>query len=100
MLSSLKKKGVLFYLKVLQVTRKSLIGAILVFSILQIMLFGFLGSLVAGIFLLPEPLEIKIWILLVTCLGLFLIPLILLTYFLSERVWYKASGADEMMDQN
>ena len=97
--SDIKKKGLLFYLKILQTARKSLIGAIFIFSILQLMIFGLVGALIAGIFLLPQDLEMKIWILFFTGLGFFLVPLFLLIYILSEKVWLKASHAEELINQ-
>lgn len=98
MYADMKKKGLIVYLNVLQITRKSVTGAIFIFAFLQLMVFGFLGLIVTSVFLLPQDLDIKLRILFYTCLGLFIIPFFLLIYILSEKVWYKASRAHEMID--
>ena len=69
----------------------------LVFSILQMMIIGFIGTIIAGIFLLPQDFESKVWILFFVFIGLFIIPFAVLIYALSEKIWYKASGADELL---
>jgi hypothetical protein len=93
----IQKKGVLFYLKSLQVIRKTLAGSIFVFLFLQTMVIGFIGSLVVGIFLLPEDLNTKLWVLLGVFSAFFILPMICLIYIFSEKVWYRLSGAEQMM---
>jgi hypothetical protein len=100
-LQRVKQKGLLVYLKTLQVLRKSLALSLLVFFTLQLMLVGFVGSLTIGIWLIPTTPETKLWILLATFGTLFLIPALILTYILSEKFWFKASGAQKIIkDQN
>ncbi len=96
-LKGVQQKGLLIYLNALQVARKSTIGAVFIISVLQIMVWGLCGSIGAGVFLLPYDLETKIWLLFGISLGLFLIPALILIYVLSEKVWYKASGAEKIV---
>ena len=93
-----KKQGVLLYLKALQVARKSLLAAFILYFMLQLMVFGFIGAAVSGVWLLPlENSETRLWILLSFFLFLFLIPLIILIISFSEKMWLKASGADKLL---
>jgi hypothetical protein len=94
---SIQKKGLLIYLKSLQVFRKTLAGSVLLFLFLQLMLVGFVGSLVAAIFLLPQDMETKLWILLGVFFTLFILPLISLLIVFSEKFWFRASGAEKMV---
>ncbi len=97
-LTKAKQQGVLLYLKTLQVARRSLLAVILIFVAFQLMLFGFLGSVVSGIWLLPlEDLSLRIWILFGFFLCLFLIPFIILLYAFSEKTWMRISGADDLV---
>jgi len=96
-LKSFQSKGILVYLNALQITRKSTIGAVFIISALQLIVWGICGSIGAGVFLLPYDLETKIWILFCISLGLFFIPALILIYVLSEKVWYKASGAEKVV---
>lgn len=96
-----KKKALLIYLKTLQATRRSFIAAIAVFCILQLMVFGFLGTVITAVWLLPlEDVNTKLYILLGFFGFLFLIPLIGLCIFLSERVWFRASGAEQLLKES
>lgn len=93
-----KKKAILIYLKMLQATRRSIIIALLAFFTLQLMIFGFLGMVITGVWLLPlEDVNAKLYILLGFFGVLFLVPLIGLSIFLSERFWFRLSGAEQML---
>lgn len=94
---SMRKKGVLMYLRALQVLRASLAGSIALFFFLQLMLVGFVGAIVVGVFLIPQDLEVRLWILLGIFGVLFLLPLCILLYAFSEKVWYRMSGAEKMV---
>lgn len=93
----LRKKGVLVYLRTLQALRKGLAGSIFLFLFLQLMLFGFIGTIVIGVFLLPQETETKLWILFGVFGAFFALPFISLLVLFSERVWYKLSGAEQMV---
>jgi len=95
----IKIEGVRFYLKALRATRLSVIGFVMVLFTLQLMAFGFALMLGAGIYLSPLPEETKLWIAFGVGSTLFVVPFVLLAIFLSERLWYEASGARKMVDE-
>lgn len=98
-MKSLRKKGLLIYLKFLQILRKSLLLAAVIFFALQMMLFGFMGALVSGIWLLPfESTEAKLTVLFVLFSLMFLVPFSCLFFLFSERLWYKVSGAEQLIN--
>lgn len=93
-----KTKALLIYLKTIQATRRSLIVALLAFFALQLMIFGFLGSVIVGVWLLPiTDLSTKLIILFGFFSCIFLIPALALCFFLSERFWFRHSGAEQML---
>ncbi|MBK9322849.1 MAG: hypothetical protein IPM97_07895 [Bdellovibrionaceae bacterium] len=94
-----KKRGFLLYLKALQVARKSLAGALLVYTMLQFLVIGFFGAVTAAIFLLPHDLETKLFLIFFICLGVFIVTLIGFLYAMSEKVWYKAAQVEEILEQ-
>jgi len=94
---SIRKKAVLAYLRALQITRASLAGFIALFLFLQLMLVGFIGSVVVGVFLIPQDLEVRLWILFAVFSLFFLVPLAALLFAFSEKVWYRHSGAEKMV---
>lgn len=97
--NSVRKRGVLLYLRLVQVVRRSLLAAILIFVTLQLMVFGLVGSIIAGVFLLPHDFETRLWILFGVFGAFFLIPLIGLLIVFSEKTWYKLSGAEKMVSE-
>ncbi|MES3037064.1 MAG: hypothetical protein V4736_04080 [Bdellovibrionota bacterium] len=94
----LKKKGILVYLKTLQVVRKSLLTFVAIFFLLQLMVLGFAGVIVTGAMLSPLELETKLWILFGASGALFLIPLVFLMILLSDKFWFHASGAKNLLN--
>ena len=98
--SKARQKGILVYLKTLQTVRKSMALFLLAFAFFQLMILGFVGVVVAGIFLYPEELQWKLWVLLTVSGCLFIGPLVFLFFLFSERVWYQVSGAEKMMSDN
>ncbi len=94
-----KAKGIAVYLKALQGARRSLIFVAAVIVTLQLLLVGLFMALGAAVYLLPWSLEAKAYLVLGVGAALFLLPLGFLFYALSERVWYKASGAEEMVEK-
>ena len=95
--SKLKIKGLKIYLKILQGARLSVIGIVAILFTLQLMALGLVLTLGAGVYLLPLPDETKIWIVFGVGSIFFLLPLVLLSIFLSERLWYQASGASDLV---
>ena len=93
-----KRKAVLVYLKTLQAVRRSIIAAICVFFALQFMVFAFFGAVITGIWLLPvSDTSTKLCILLGFFGLLFILSTIGLCVFLSERHWFKLSGAEQLL---
>jgi hypothetical protein len=95
-----KAQGVLIYLKTLQVARLSLLGVLVVFALVQLILLGFIGALITGVWLLPQDPQMKLEILFGVFFVLFLVPLALLIFAFSEKIWYNLSGAEEMVEKN
>lgn len=95
-----KKTGLLTYLKILQVTRKSLILAVFLFFFLQMMFFGFIGLVVTGVWLWPtDDLHLKLWVLFGVFSFLFLVPALGLFFIFSDRMWFRLSGAKKMLEE-
>lgn len=98
MVTEAKRHGVIAYLKLLQGSRYALIGLLVVGFVLQLMILSFIGVLVTGVWLLELETQTKLFVLFGVFASLFFIPAALLAYVLSERVWYKASGAEKVVD--
>jgi CBS domain containing-hemolysin-like protein len=95
--NQLRQRAVLIYLKTLQVTRQSLLIAIALFIMLQLMVFGFIGTVITAVWLWPTSIENKLMSLLLIFAFLLVVPLFGLIFFFSERYWFKASGAAQMI---
>lgn len=96
--NKIRRRSMLIYLKVLKAARKSIIALLAIYACLQLMLFGFVGAVASGIYLLPiEDQQIRLWIIFGVSMGFFLIPAIGLMIILSERIWVKASGVEKLL---
>lgn len=93
-----KRHGVVAYMKALQGTRRGLIAALAAFFILQLMLLSFVGALVTGLLLWEAEIELKMQILFGVFLSLFALPFLGLVVLFNERLWYKVSGAQKMVE--
>jgi len=98
-MTHVRRKGLIAYLRTLQAIRKSVIVAIAFFCLLQLMIFGAVGTFVLTVLLTNQEQASKLWILLSGFLILFAIPLVGLGVLFSERIWLKASGAQEFFDK-
>jgi hypothetical protein len=97
-LKKAKKKGLLIYLKTLQVVRKSMLFAFMLFLTLQLMMIGFVGAIASGVWLIPvEDQATRLWILFGVFSGFFIIPFLALIFIFSEKTWLKISGADDLL---
>jgi hypothetical protein len=96
---NIKAEGIRTYLKVLQGVRLSAIGIVALLVTMQMLCFGLALMIGAGVFLAPLELEVKLWAVFIFGAGLFFVPFVALMFLLSERIWYKASGADTMVKQ-
>jgi len=92
-----RRRGTLAYLRAVQGTRRGLMALLLSFVVLHVMILGFIGSLVTGLWLWNADFEFKVQILFGVFLGLWTLPAILLFVLFSERLWYRVSGAEKMM---
>lgn len=91
-----KKKALLVYLKALNTVRQSLLALVLINIILQMMVVGFVGASIAGIWLFTaDNLQIKLYWLLGFFGLIFVIPVILLSIFFSQKTWVRISGVNE-----
>lgn len=97
-LRKVKAKGIRVYLQVLQAVRRSAMVAIAALIILQLIGVGFAIMVAAGMFLLPLEFVQKMWILFGIGSVMFFVPVIALCYLLSQKLWYKASGAEQMVN--
>lgn len=98
LLSQGKANGILFYLKTLNVTRKTLFAAIVATLVLHVLVISLIGMMVTGTLLLATDWREALWLLFAgfTLLSTFMI---LGTWFLfSQRLWYRMSGAKEMVE--
>ncbi len=99
--SRLKNKALLVYLRTLQFARRSLLFAFILFSFFQLMILGFVGSIVTGVWMIPiDDTQVKLWIILGIFAAMFLIPILFLLIFFSEKHWYQISGAQEFVRTN
>ncbi|MBX3020735.1 MAG: hypothetical protein KF799_03595 [Bdellovibrionales bacterium] len=93
-----KRYGVIAYMRALQGTRRVLILALLAFLVLQLMLISLVGALVVGFQLWNEEPHFKMQVLFGVFATLFTLPALGLCVVFSERVWYKLSGAEKMVN--
>ncbi len=94
-----KRRGVIAYIQALDGIRRALIFAFIGFLFLQTIMLAGVGALVSGVMLLDYDLHFKLQILFATFLAIFLIPILLISIALSQRVWYRVSGAEKMVNE-
>lgn len=97
MVSEAKRRGALAYLRAVQGARVAVIAALLSFLFLQLMILSFVGLLVTGVLLWNHDFEAKIEVLFWIFTGMFSVPALILIALLSERFWFKASGAEKIV---
>lgn len=93
-----KRQGVKAYLQVLQASRRMLVLTLAGFIVLQTMILAGFGALVTGMLLWDHDLQGKLQILFGVFMGMTVLPFLALLILASERVWYKASGAEKMVN--
>lgn len=96
MMDQAKRQGVLAYLQVMQTSRRVIVLTLLAFLILQSMVIAGFGALITGFMIWNY--EDKLPVLFGIFLGMCLLPLIVLMILASERVWYKATGAQKLVE--
>lgn len=98
LLREAKKTGVVAYLRVLQSSRYVLVAGLLAFLMLQFMVLAAFGAIVAGVMLLDQDFKLKLEILFWFFTAMFTLPALALAIVFSERVWYRYSGAQKMVE--
>lgn len=87
-----------FYVKALIIARKSTIGLIGLYFVLNFVLMGIV-LLVGGLFyFLPWDTNQKVIVLMILGGTFVILPLVLFVYLLSEKTWYKAAGIDKILE--
>jgi hypothetical protein len=94
----MRRKLLLIYMRALQAARRSLLAAFVIYFILQLMILGFLGAVVSGLWILPLDESTRLYSIFGFCAALFILPAIGLAFAFSERFWFEASGAKKLMD--
>lgn len=93
-----KRKGVIAYLHALQGTRYAVMGVLGAFFVFHAILFAGFGALITGMMLLDLDTRTMLWVLFGIFSSVFFVPVLAIAIGLSERLWYKASGAEKMVD--
>jgi hypothetical protein len=93
-----KRKGLAVYLRTVQGTRHVLLLVLVGVLVLQLMMLSAVGALVTGFLLLDYDYEAKMRILFFVFCGMFAVPSVIFMIVFSERMWFKASGAEKMME--
>lgn len=83
----------LTYLRTLRAARRITLFGFFVLFALQLLVLAGMGTLVCGVLLFESDPHRQLQILFGACATLFVLPLIALVSLLSEKTWFKASGA-------
>jgi hypothetical protein len=93
-----KKRGVIAYLHALQGTRRVLAFVVAAVFIFQAVVLAGFGVLVTGMMLMELNPRTMLWVLFGVFTAMFLVPVLAIIFTLNERVWYKFSGAEKMVE--
>lgn len=99
MVQKTKAKSTLIYLKTLNKVRKSLLAAMIMIFGFQVVVFSFLAMITIGLWLLPWELETKLWVGFGLASITFVIPFAFCIYLFQEKLWYKVSQAEKMIEK-
>lgn len=97
LVSEFKAKSLIGYLRILNGVRLGAMGMVTVLIVFQMVGLGLAMMIGAAVFLAQLTLEVKLWAVFGLGTALFLLPVLGLCILLSERVWYRASGADKLV---
>lgn len=92
-----KVEALKVYLKALQGARLGLGMVLLITLSVQLFSVGLIVLIAAAFYLSPLDMETKAWIAFGLGSALFLIPLTIFIFALSQQVWYRWSGAERMV---
>jgi hypothetical protein len=93
-----KKTGTIAYLRAVNGSRRLLIGVLVAFILLQSMVLAGFGALITGFMLWEADQTLKLQVLFTIFMGMFTIPALMLFILFSEKLWYKASGAEKLVN--
>ena len=92
-----QRQGLLAYLKALQALRHGVIGGLLLLLFLQTLVIGLIGTTVVTVFLIIDDNQTRLWALFGIFALLSIIPLLVIVNLVSDRVWFRASGAAKLL---
>lgn len=95
----LERRALLFYLKSLQVVRKTAISVLLLIFVFQLFFFCFIGLVISGVLLAVEDPQLRLWIFFIGSASFFFIVSVLLWYLLSDRFWYRLANINGSLDK-
>lgn len=96
---SFRRRGLLVYLRTLDTTRRMLIVVLLASFAFHLFLLSAIGAVITGVLLLNKDSNAGLEILFGAFAGIFFAGLVGATILLSSRLWFKASGAKSMMEE-
>lgn len=97
-LHELKARTLKVYLQVIQGGRRTMLYAFIVLMTLQLMVFSLIGAVVCGVLLIDCDLQCKLQILLGSFLALLILPAIGFVFLMSEKTWFRVSGAQSLIE--
>lgn len=93
-----RRQGVLIYLRVLHTARHGLMAAVAVLLFFQLMIMTLCGAVVSALWLWDTDPQTRLMVLFGICSALFTLSVAALTALFSQKLWYKASGAQDMVE--
>lgn len=95
----IKIKAVLYYIKAVRIIRLLYIGIFLLILSFIVMISGFIFLHVSFLYYFPLSKEVKALILFSLGILYFFVPVGVLIYFTSQRVWMKFSKANKLIQE-
>lgn len=98
-ITRVKRQGVIAYIHALQGTRHALLAIVIGFFVFHFIVLAGIGALVTGMFMMNLEIETILTILFCIFSLMFFVPVGFLCFALSERMWYRYSGAEKMVEK-
>ena len=99
LLKEINRKGLVAYLRFLNASRRLLATVLGLFVFLQLMIISFVGALVTGVLRWTPDAKTQLEILFFAFCAMFVFPAIILLVAFSEKLWFKVSGAQKLVDK-
>lgn len=96
---TVEAKALKVYLQTLLTVRGMVIALVALLFFMQVAVFGLFAFILAVILWSPVSQGMKIYLLLGLSSVLFFIPLALVIYLLSQRFWFRISGAQSLFER-